>query len=379
MNPDEDFDQTLETWLRREAPPQAPDRVLHAALERVAVQSQRPGWLHFGGTPMTVLIRVVAVAAVVAFVAFIGYQISTLPPNVGGSPSPSAGATGSQTPAPTDASADPSRDPAVGTLVLRLNSAIGFSGINHVVTVVDDGRIISTDDREAANPFVERRLTPAGIQLLRDELEGTGLTDASATYKPVPKPGVDPPGRGSVVHTLTVGVPAGGTAVINWVAIYDDDALYYEPSPERETLDALAVRLQTLDDWLPANAWADMTAAPYVPARHYMLIEKVEWGGTLDELPVESSAVAWPLSESIDDFGEPTESPALGRDSARCGVISADEATAVIAALEAARATPDEHPWTALLLGERANNLVVRITSAPAMPDETTCDAGPLQ
>lgn len=380
MNRDDDFDQALGAWLRREAPPQAPDRVLNAALDRVTAQSQRRSWLHriLGGTPMTTLTRVVAVGAIVAFVAFIGYQISNLPPDVGGSPSPSAETTGSAAPTSTDGSPDPSGDPAVGILVLRLDSSIDFFGVHHVVTVVEDGRIITTEDRDAENPFVERRLTAAGIQLLRDELDGTGLTDASATYEPVPKPGVDPPARGSVVHALSVGLPAGETVIIRWVAMFEDDALYYEPSPEREALDALAVRLQTLDDWLPASAWADATAAPYVAARHHMLIEKVEWGGTLDELPPESSTVAWPLSESIDDFGEATESPALGLDSARCGMISTAEATAIIAALEAAEARPGERLWTAFDLGERANTLLVQISIAPAMPNETNCTGGPL-
>ena len=382
MNRNDDFDQTLAAWLRREAPPQAPDLVLDAALERVAAQSQQRGWLQrlIGGAQLTTLTRVMAVAAVVAVAAFIGYQFSNLPPDVGGSPSPSAEATQSQTPAPTASnSPTPSGDPAVGTLVLRLDSSIDFSGLSHVVTVEADGRIITTDDREAANPFVERRLTAAGIQLLRDELDGTGLTDTSANYAPVAKPGVEPPGRGAVVHTLKVGLAAGGTAVISWVGVADDEDLYYEPSPEREALDRLAVRLNPFaDQWLPANAWADATAAPYVPARYHMLIEKVEWGGALDELPVESSVVAWPLEASIDDFGEAMESPALGLDTARCGVISADEATAVVAALEAAGATPSERLWTALELGERANNRMVRITIAPAMPDETSCEGGPL-
>lgn len=269
-------------------------------------------------------------------------------------------------------------DPAVGTLVLRLDSSIDISGLDHVVTVEADGRIITTGDKEATNPFLERRLTAAGIQLLRDELDSTGLTDTSANYVPISKPGVEPPGRGSVVHTLKVGLPAGGPAVISWVAMFADDDLYYEPSPERETLDAMAVRLQTLDDWLPANAWADATAAPYLPARYHMLIQKLEWGGTPDELPVESSAVAWPLETSINDFGEPTESPALGSDIARCGMISADEAAAVINELEAAGARPGETVWTAFELGERANNRLVRITIARAMPDETSCEGGPL-
>jgi hypothetical protein len=36
MNRDHDFTQALESWLRRVAPSLAPDRLLEAALERVA-------------------------------------------------------------------------------------------------------------------------------------------------------------------------------------------------------------------------------------------------------------------------------------------------------------------------------------------------------
>lgn len=381
MNRNDDFDQTLAAWLRREAPPQAPDLVLDAALKRVAAQSQQRGWLQrlIGGAQLTTLTRVMAVAAVVAVAAFIGYQFSNLPPDVGGSPSPSAEATQSQTPAPTASnSPTPSGDPAVGTLVLRLDSSVDFSGLSHVVTVEADGRIITTQDKDAPNPFVERRLTAAGIEFLRAELEQTGLTDASGEYEPIAKPGVEPPGRGAGVHTLRVGLAAGGTAVIRWVAMYDDEDLYYEPSPERETLDALALRLQTLDEWLPANAWADPTAAPYLPARHHLLIQKIEWGGAASELPVESSEVAWPLDASIDEFGEVVESPQLGLDSARCGLITADEVMAVVDALGEAGATRSELLWAPFELGDRASNQLVRITIAPAMPDETTCDGGPL-
>ncbi|HLE59724.1 MAG TPA: hypothetical protein VJA85_08770, partial [Candidatus Limnocylindria bacterium] len=94
MNRNDDFDQTLSAWLRREAPPQAPDRVLDAALERVAAQSQQRGWLQrlMGGTPGTTLMRVVAVAGVVAIATLIGFEVSNLISNVGTSPSPSASA-----------------------------------------------------------------------------------------------------------------------------------------------------------------------------------------------------------------------------------------------------------------------------------------------
>lgn len=380
MNRNDDFDQTLEAWLRREAPPQAPDRVLDSALQRVAAQSQKRGWLQrlIGETQMTTLTRAAAVTAVVAVAAFIGLQLGDMPGSFGGSPSPTASVpvdpTASATQNPSTSSPAPSGDPSVATLVLRLDSSIDFSGLSHIVTVEADGRIITTQDKDAPNPFVERRLTAAGIELLRAELEETGLTDASGEYEPIARPGVEPPGRGAVVHTLRVGLAAGGTAVIRWVAMYDDEDLYYEPSPEREMLDALALRLQTLDEWLPANAWADPTAAPYLPARLHLLIQMIEWGGAPSELPVEFSEVAWPLETSIDESGEVMESPHLGLDSARCGLITADEATALVDALAEAGATRSELLWSPFELGERESNLLVRITISPAMPDQTSCE-----
>ncbi|HUH07314.1 MAG TPA: hypothetical protein VML96_05855, partial [Egibacteraceae bacterium] len=68
MNRNDDFDNTLEAWLHRQAPAQAPNRVLDAALERAATESQRRSWLQrfFGGTAMTLMIRTAEVAAVVA-------------------------------------------------------------------------------------------------------------------------------------------------------------------------------------------------------------------------------------------------------------------------------------------------------------------------
>jgi hypothetical protein len=257
MNRDHDFDQTLETWLRREAPPQAPDRVLEAALERVAAQSQARGWLNRlqGGTQMGRILRVAAVAAVIAFAAFIGYQFSNLSPDVGASPSPSVEANPSQSGLPS-ASASPSADSAAGGLVLRLWSG-GEAGRVHSVTVLEDGHIITTS-KEGATPL-ERRLTASGIQLLRDELNATGLTFlASAAYMPVAKPGTEAPGMGGAGPALEVGLPDGGTAVINWLFFNDIDHRYdLEPQQEAEALEALYVRLTTLDEWLPANAWAD--------------------------------------------------------------------------------------------------------------------------
>jgi hypothetical protein len=85
MNRNDDFDQTVSAWLRREAPSQAPDRVLEAALQQVSTQSQRRSWRQtlVGENRMATMLRAAAAIAV------IGLQLGNLLPDVGqSSPSP---------------------------------------------------------------------------------------------------------------------------------------------------------------------------------------------------------------------------------------------------------------------------------------------------
>jgi hypothetical protein len=360
MNRNDDFDRQLGAWLRGQAPQQAPDRVLDAALERVEGESQKRGWVQrfVGGTPMTIMTRAAAVAAVVAIAALIGFQFNNLISNVGSSPSPSA----SLTPDASPSSPSPSEDGAA-SLVLRLMGG-GVAGQVHLVTILDDGRVI-TSDPTGAIPPVERRLTAAGIQLVRDELDATGLTDTSADYYPVANPGVEPPGWGGASPSLVVGLPGGGTVHINWLLFGDTEQDYFQPQPEAEALDALAARLVTLDEWLPASAWADVTARPYEPTTYRILIQYQQWGGDVDDLPVESATVAWPLAGGIDAFGDVvTPSP----DELRCGVATAEEGMAVTEALQAAGAPMGEQAYLAFELGDRATSRLVTITLEPIMP-----------
>ena len=120
MNRKDDFDQTLAAWLRREAPPQAPDRVLEAALERVAAQARRRGWFDRlqRGTQSGFILRVTAVAAVIAVAAFVGLQFTSLIPDIG-APSPSP--TDAGTPSPTLA-ADCVKPPTDITTLIDLQS-----------------------------------------------------------------------------------------------------------------------------------------------------------------------------------------------------------------------------------------------------------------
>lgn len=331
----------------------------------------RPGarWLGLG---------LAALAGVVVAAVLVGPRLG----GTSGSPSalPSASATpdGSPTPLPSQSSwPAPSEDPAVARLVLRLEGG-GLFGRFHVFTLLEDGRIITTTNRDPmtsqGDQPMERRLTAAGVQLLLDELDATGLTFlTSAAHMPVAKPGFDL-GLDGAAPALEVGLPGGGTAVTTWVFIANGDLYGWEPQPVAEVLDALYVRLSTFDEWLPADAWADANARPYVPARYRIFLHSDQWGGSF---PVESATVSWPLDQGIDAYGDAVENVGQepgGPDASRCRVVSAEEATAVIEALEAAGATPSDQTWISFQLGYRATSGLVSITIEPILPQaDTSC------
>lgn len=335
MTRNDDFERTLESWLRRQAPPQAPDRVLEAALRRADSESQRRGWLHrlAGGTPMTVMLRVAAVAAVVAIAAFIGLQFSSLPDNIGASPTPipSLAPEPSASVAPESAgpSSEPSAEPSAAALVLELSGA-GEAGPVHLITVLDDGRVISSDPF-GVSPATERRLTAEGIQLVRDEMAATGLTDFSASYSPVANPGKEF-GFGGAGPVLHIGQPGGDPIVVTWYLFADTEEDLAAPQPEAEALEALAARLTTLEEWLPANAWADATADPFESERYLLSIDQ-QPRVPGDTGYVEATSVSWPLDEGIDVFGELSDPPI---DDVRYGCLDAADGRAVIEVLEGA-------------------------------------------
>lgn len=369
-----DFDQTLETWLRREAPQQAPDRVLDAALERVEAQPQRRGWRQrfFGGTAMAMTIRSAAVGAAIVVAVVVGLQLTRPTTNVGPSPIPSPSAQPSEaSPSPpTDtAQPSPSTKPGAAALAVQLLGG-GELGSYHRLTILDDGRVITGDPSGQTAPL-ERRLTPAGIQLVRDEMAATGLTDVTANFAPVPNPGIEPPGFIGDLGTLEIVQPGGSKVVISWNLYGDPEHTYFQPQPEAEALQALGVRLTTLEAWLPALAWADASAAPYVPADYRMTISGSAWGGSAAELPADVASVAWPVDLDRADLDQVVGS--AGEES-RCRTVDGGAGTALIAALRAAGATPLADPYLTFWVGVPATSRVITIAIAPILPfDIGTC------
>jgi hypothetical protein len=331
---------------------------------------------------MTMLIRVAAVAAVVAIAAVVGIQFSNLTDAIGDSPSPSApswpgpsasvepSASGEPSLAPESVAA--SAEPSAAALALRL---LGGSpaGRFHVVTVLEDGRIITSDLTGGGSPLIERRLTAEGIQLIRSELDATGLTDTTADYQPVLNPGVDDVAYGGAGPSLEVGQVGGEIVVITWYLFSDTEADYMQPQPEAEALEALAMRLSTLDEWLPPSAWADASGAPYEPDRYRVTVYGQSWGGSLDDLPVESTAVSWPLggTDAVEDAVDVAAQATDDDLPSRCRAMSASEAAQIIAALEAAGASPSQGGMiqgTIFQLGSRATSRVIEITFEPILP-----------
>lgn len=153
-----------------------------------------------------------------------------------------------------------STEPGTAGLVVRVEGA-GEAGRIHLVTVFDDGRVVISgpDGQGGTRAPEERRLTAEGLDLVRAELAAMGLPNESVDYQPVPNPGVEPPGYGGAGLLLEVGLPGGGTAVITWYLFADTERDFFQPQPEAEALDAVAARLASLEDWLPADAWVDGT------------------------------------------------------------------------------------------------------------------------
>jgi hypothetical protein len=388
MNRVDDFDQTLSAWLRDRAPAQAPDRVLDAALGRVAVQSQQHGWVArvTGGTRMPTLLRAAAAVAVVVVAGLIGYEFATLNASVGPSLAPSPSPTTpvvSPSPVPTLSPVDSQSGIPVASegtsvaLLLRLQMGTELGPV-HVLTVLDDGRAITTRDEGATRE--ERVLSPAGIQLIRAELNATGLTDKSAQYLPVANPGKNPPGYAGATN-LDVVLPGGEAVRVAWYLFPDTAADYYKPQPEAEVLDALKERLATLEEWLPANAWTEAASRPYAPTQYRIYVSSYPWGGALNQLPVETVTVIWPLIDGVDVYGDVVQLVARKRgdadSSAHCRIATVAEGAAVIEALEAAGAAPSSTrliPGVALELGYRANRRQVVVNIEPILPfADTSC------
>jgi hypothetical protein len=269
--------------------------------------------------------------------------------------------------------------------VLRIEH-FGHTGNDWVISVYDDGRILAPGtaafEYEPDAWMLVRRLTPEGVDALIAEIVATGLFESDGSYDPVLLPGAEHPGRGASGYRIHL-VREAGEVDVGWVSLWGDDDLYYEPSPEREQLDALGARLLDLDTWLSDSAWAERDRCVYEAQAYQVVVQTPQpQGGSLDDLPVDVADIEWPPGGEILSWGEPFSAPGTTPDiDGRCGGLPRMAVASLLDYLVDAGAESlgaselDVGPWIYLRLGYRELNSVVDVTIRPLRPDETACTA----
>ena len=271
-------------------------------------------------------------------------------------------------------------------LTLRVQKA-GHTGPEWLISVYEDGHVLTpdltwvevTDGSEVSDGawMLARRLTPAGIAQLRETVTATGLFGTSGSYGPVALPNVEPPGRGADGYAISLG--SGTDAVtVHWVSMFPDDALYYEPSPEREELDVLGARMIDFDAWLAEAGWAERDPCTVQALRFRVFIFADAYGGALADLPPDVADVPWPLGGEILSWGADVGPPDEPRLAVRCGIAARADASRLVEELREAGAfepfssTLDEG-GIGLQLGDRAANRILDIVLQPLLPDDDQC------
>ena len=344
------FDDIVTRHLEATAPRQAPGRVLDGALDRISETPQRGSGWHLGRVG-----GLLAAAAVILLAVVAGTQLAGLINRpVGTDPSPtqaaaptasgqstdsaapsveaSAAASPPATPSPSVASESPVAEPE---LLIRVVSGGGGptdpASLLPWATVMSDGTVVwrPFDPTTDFTGFVTRKLTPAGLEQLREHIFGAGLLDGDASYELEPLPGAEPPGRGVGVHTFTVGEGADEVTVrsVQWLGD-EEEAAYYQPAPEREALDRLAFALRDPEALIDDGGW-ETAAGPYAAPDYQLVLSPYRdappYGNPdVGEVPIGFDG---PVDEFGVEAGDPL--PPLRR----CGVISRERATMITDAL----------------------------------------------
>jgi hypothetical protein len=256
------FDDLVTGHLRATAPREAPARVFDAMFDRISSTPQRgAGWRlgRVGGLLAAAAVVVLAVVAGTQLAGLIDGPVGNDPsaspsvaPTESGGQSPSAAP--STTPPPPVATEPATSGDALLLRVVTLGGPTDPVSMLPGTTVTADGTVIwrPVSTTEFAG-YLTRRLTPVGLAELRQVIFGDALLDADATYELEPLPDAEPPGRGGFAHTFTVGEGADEVVVtsVGWLGD-EEEAMYYQPAPERKALDEQG-RLGGTGDRLPGG------------------------------------------------------------------------------------------------------------------------------
>ncbi len=252
-----------------------------------------------------------------------------------------------------------------GTL-LSFGSACDVTGpFNAPSTVVlDDGRVILRGSDYGS--WSVRRLSAAGMAHLQANVMSSPYLQQSAEYQPVPQAGAEPPGHGLCVFTFSAGTETEPIVVtsVGWFGEQEESA-FYEPSPERKALDAIARNLMVIDSVLGESMWEPAAWLPFV-AEEYVLWAGPGVGPTPDGVPIVAPD-ALPFGD-LDDFGDPAQG-------GRCGSVTREEAFELARVLNDAAGAAEAQLNAANFLAFESNGAWTQLVLVPRTPSyELSCD-----
>jgi len=214
-------------------------------------------------------------------------------------------------------------DPATSELLLRLErdcdvSLRGMVGIPVVppnVTITADGRVV-LGSSDLSFPGLVRQLSPSGFAQVQREVLDLPVLQESAHYVLERLPNTpDPPGHGLCGNRFTLGEGTGKVEVTGVGWLYQEEGVYWVPSPERHALEELAIHLLDVETWLGPGAWSEPIARRYVASSYLFWLSPQ--GGLPSPPDVNAPVVTgagWPFAGPIEQFGEP-----VGQE--RCGYL----------------------------------------------------------
>lgn len=198
-------------------------------------------------------------------------------------------------------------------------------------TVLDDGRVIATD-QAAGYGWTVRQLSASGLEQVRDGVLESPYLRASAEYRPQLRADAgDPPAHGACSYTFTIPT-ADEPIVVTTIGWFGDEEerTFYEPSPERKSLDGVARNLIAIDTVLGEEAW-EGPGLPFVATEYALHI-----GAGSGPAPEDAGTID-PDEMAIGDLGS-FGSPA---GSGRCATISRAQAFEIARVLHESNAALD--------------------------------------
>jgi hypothetical protein len=263
--------------------------------------------------------------------------------------------------------AEPTAAPTYATtgLVIHMTNFGDTGSYGPGTTILDDGRIIWSDDRGRT---VESRLGSDALARVRHRVETTDALDRSANYFPERRPGPEPPGHGAGGYQFEVLRDGRSIFVISSdPRSFAGEEAYWVIPPEMDDLAKLADRLNDPITWLGSDAFGE-AIRPYQADRFLVqvLLDQAGFGSEPDV-----DAVKWPFGEPIESVGEPFD-PGYEGPEARCLVIDSTVASLTVAAEKAVGVVRDLKVWTSSVEYDwprTGGSVTIQMT--PVLPYET--------